>query len=534
MAVNMTLLKLYAQKGYNVLFSASHGVGKTAITKAVFDEVFGEMGKKWLYFSAATLDPWVDLVGVPHSGKTPDGQPLLELLRPQWVYEEIEGIFFDEINRAPDKVRNALMELIQFKSINGFKMSKLKSIWAAENPWDEESTYSVNKLDPAQKDRFQIQIELENKPDTVYFRGKYPVLGPKFLEWWTALSADNKKLVSPRRLEDAILVYQDGGDLKQVLPAATNVAALVEIINKEAILKQIQDVLALPADQLKARLTVDFVTKMHAHFSKVPMAQEKIYEHIPAEVVSSLKNKQIAKGIEKWQQEKAAARALAERVAQAKAAGKSAVSVQFETAPEWAVMRELLKKNSDHYPSQPDANYLAPWRTTMANYFSSVSAISGFVKKMDSEVALKIAQTLLAWHINLPFSHAGPSYKFSQKLSIHFVLNVHRRLGIDLTESQKTLLKKRMYATVEELRSDKTMSAYLPALNKVLPDGSKPVAVSQDVADTGATDAYVADAKKKAQATKGVKYKGSSSNIWSSAIQDALAEEDDEYGYDGK
>ena len=45
----------------NVLFVGKHGVGKTAMVKEAFDQ----HGLKWRYFSAATMDPWVDFVGVP-------------------------------------------------------------------------------------------------------------------------------------------------------------------------------------------------------------------------------------------------------------------------------------------------------------------------------------------------------------------------------------------------------------------------------------------------------------------------------------
>ena len=43
----------------------------------------------------------------------------------------------DEFSRAHKKVRNAVMELIQFKSINGRKFKNLKIVWAAINPDDD-------------------------------------------------------------------------------------------------------------------------------------------------------------------------------------------------------------------------------------------------------------------------------------------------------------------------------------------------------------------------------------------------------------
>ena len=145
---NINNLKRYLTLNFNVLFTGKHGVGKTSILSKTFEDE----GIKWKYFSAATMDPWTELVGIPENV---NGE--LEFIRPKSL-DEYDAIFFDELNRAPDKVLNAIMELIQFKSINGRKFPKLRVVWAAINPPDEEDTYKVNTLDPAQLDRFQVQI----------------------------------------------------------------------------------------------------------------------------------------------------------------------------------------------------------------------------------------------------------------------------------------------------------------------------------------------------------------------------------------
>ena len=64
--------------------------------------------------------------------KTDDnGNSYLDLVRPQeFQDDEVEAIFMDEFSRHK-KVRNAVMELIQFKSINGRKFKNLKIVWAA-------------------------------------------------------------------------------------------------------------------------------------------------------------------------------------------------------------------------------------------------------------------------------------------------------------------------------------------------------------------------------------------------------------------
>ncbi len=236
MILNEKALNLYAKNGINVLLSGRHGVGKTEIIKSVFNSVFGENSpekEKWVYFSASTMDPWVDFIGVPKAVKDASGNDVLELIRPARFHnDDVEAIFFDEFNRAPAKVRNAVMELIQFKSINGRKFKNLKVIWAAVNPFDEEGTYDVEQIDPAQLDRFEIQIAVPYKVDNSYMKKAHGAIATPFYEWWTALNADLKNKISPRRLDKAAHIYKIGGDLKDVLPVQANVADLLERIKK--------------------------------------------------------------------------------------------------------------------------------------------------------------------------------------------------------------------------------------------------------------------------------------------------------------
>jgi hypothetical protein len=259
----------------NVLFVGKHGVGKTAMVKEAFDQ----HGLKWRYFSAATMDPWVDFVGVPrekteqkipkefeiirelanvnreiaiqwvvnnwkldvsaaqtvvqHAVERKEGLTHLDIVRPHdFASGEIEALFFDEFNRAPKKVRNATMELIQFKSINGHKFPKLRFIWAAINPDDNELNYDVEKIDPATLDRFIIPVEVPYKPNVEWFRIKYGQrLADSAVQWWDELSDEEKNKVSPRRLQYALDVFVEKGDVRDVLPVSSNVSKLITVLN---------------------------------------------------------------------------------------------------------------------------------------------------------------------------------------------------------------------------------------------------------------------------------------------------------------
>ena len=238
--INKSRLKQYASLGYNVLFIGKHGVGKTATIKDVFTEMYGD---RWKYFSASTLDPWVDFVGIPKIVSDEHGDHL-KLIRPSFIEkDEIEAIFLDEFNRAPNKVINAVMELIQFKSINGHKLNNLKVIWAAINPEDEEDTYSVNHIDPAQFDRFQVHLNVPFKIDEEYFNTKYPSTASIFIQWWKDLPKDIQSSVSPRRLDYVAEAHMNGCRLEDFLPNNTNVVELHKMLKNLPFREQLKSVI---------------------------------------------------------------------------------------------------------------------------------------------------------------------------------------------------------------------------------------------------------------------------------------------------
>jgi len=215
----------WIKNNLNVLFIGKRGIGKTESVKEKFNEHFGD---KWLYFSAPTMDPWVDFVGVPKEIKDEStGEHYLDLVRPRMLAnDEVEAIFFDEYNRAKDKIRNAVMELIQFKSINGKKFKNLKIIWAAINP-DDDDSYDVEKLDPAQRDRFQIHVHMPYVVNHEFFFKKYGPIGRTICTWWEKQDEAVREEISPRRLSYVLDVFNAGGELSYVLPYTANIDELV-------------------------------------------------------------------------------------------------------------------------------------------------------------------------------------------------------------------------------------------------------------------------------------------------------------------
>jgi len=244
------ILKHAVDNGMNVLLKGTHGVGKTAMVQQCFEGA----GLKWKYYSASTMDPWVDFIGVPKE-KTENGVTYLDLVRPRdLAADEVEAIFFDELNRAHKKIRNAVMELIQFKSINGKKFKNLKIVWAAINPDDEEGTYDVEKLDPAQIDRFQVHLDIPNEPNAAWFKKTFGPQGERAVKWWLSREEKVKTYISPRRLEYALQMLNSGGDPRTVLDARANVSDFVSTMSKGDPLEVCNDLVKKTPEEVRRYL----------------------------------------------------------------------------------------------------------------------------------------------------------------------------------------------------------------------------------------------------------------------------------------
>lgn len=239
MSLSEAKLEFWAKNKFNVCLAGRHGVGKTGQVKSLFNRLYGELGVDWLYLSASTMDPWVDFIGVPKEKTAEDGTTYLGLVRPEvFARDQIKAIFLDEYNRAPKKIRNAVMELIQFGSINGHKFEQLQVVWTAINPPEEEEgiTYDVEEVDAAQLDRFHVYVEVPYAVSKAFFIKKYGKdTGSAAVEWWNSLNKESKDLVSPRRLDYAIDCYVKGGDVRDILDKKINSSELLFVLSEGSI-----------------------------------------------------------------------------------------------------------------------------------------------------------------------------------------------------------------------------------------------------------------------------------------------------------
>jgi hypothetical protein len=151
------LLKSFVTKGVNVslLFVGPMGVGKSQIVKQVSEE----LGIGLIDLRLAQMDPG-DMIGMPRvfEGKTIWAKPCW------WPEEGTKGILFlDELNRAPNDVRQAVFQLVLDGHLNTHKLPEGWRIVSAINP--ENGQYQVEALDQAMVRRFCV-IGLQPEVDT--------------------------------------------------------------------------------------------------------------------------------------------------------------------------------------------------------------------------------------------------------------------------------------------------------------------------------------------------------------------------------
>jgi hypothetical protein len=203
-------LKSYISAELNVIISGVHGVGKTAKLR----EACSQLGLNVKYYSAATLDPYTDLVGIPVPNQE---TKTVEYFRPHEI-DQAEVIFFDEINRADPKTLNTVMEIILDHSINGEPLPKLKTVIAAMNPVSED--YATDELDKALFDRFDVFLQADPEVDVAYFTGKFgDDIGRAAVEYWNEYHTGVVRAqanggrgnavpyISPRRMDKMVAAF---------------------------------------------------------------------------------------------------------------------------------------------------------------------------------------------------------------------------------------------------------------------------------------------------------------------------------------
>ena len=202
----------FTKATFNAMLVGDRGIGKSSIIASIFDK----LGMRYAIFNAATMDPYLDLVGLPYVDETPEGRVSRTAL-PQTLAQGVDAIFIDELNRASMPVQNALMQIILEGKVNDQVIPGLKLVWAAINPPQTGSkNYGVQNLNWALEGRFTI-YQLPNDVSEKYFLSRKDLtaaFGEKgineVISWWRdfqkkeEISADEKAYLDPRTLDNIL------------------------------------------------------------------------------------------------------------------------------------------------------------------------------------------------------------------------------------------------------------------------------------------------------------------------------------------
>jgi hypothetical protein len=250
MELTPELIKFALDENLNLLVESTSGTGKSTI-------ILEELKKhkiNFKYFSAALIDPFIELTGIPFSVKSNE-KTYIDYALPKGL-EDVEVFFIDEYNRAPKKTLQCLMELVQWKSINGRKLPKLKCVFAAINPYDADNEeYNVEYMDLAQADRFQLRVKMESKINFEFFEKKYgKKIATAACDYYNKLPKEiRSKVLTPRRVEYGLDVWLKGGSLRWVFPETeTNISSLEKQLADGSYVEQMQTTFQ-SRDEFKAK-----------------------------------------------------------------------------------------------------------------------------------------------------------------------------------------------------------------------------------------------------------------------------------------
>jgi hypothetical protein len=211
-------------------------VGKTGIAKTEsVDQACVRKNMDNITLHLSQLEP-ADFVGLPEKtgeGFTrncppnwlpikpwPKDKPLSEFQNNQgWIHPNGGVVFLDEMNRAPEDMRQACMQFLNTGRIHTYKLPDNYFVFAAMNPATAEGEYEVSELDEAGLNRI-VQIKFRPDPEETlgYLTNKYGasslILGwiksdknARSIDYGGDFEITDPKF-SPRMLENAVKMYE--------------------------------------------------------------------------------------------------------------------------------------------------------------------------------------------------------------------------------------------------------------------------------------------------------------------------------------
>jgi len=124
-------------------------------------------------------------------------------------------------------------------------------------------------------------VEVPYRPNADWFRGEYGQrVGDAAIQWWDDLGEEDKNRVSPRRLQYALDVYRERGDMRDVLPANINVSKLTTALNTGPITEKLE-ALMKSKDVAEARTFLNNENNYTAAMKFIPKSETLTAHFIP-------------------------------------------------------------------------------------------------------------------------------------------------------------------------------------------------------------------------------------------------------------
>lgn len=129
-----------------IILRGEAGIGKSWIVK----EACADLGFKCIDLRLAQMEPG-DLIGLPRTDS--ESKRTIWLAPEWWPSQGKVVIFFDELNRAPVDVRQAIFQVLTEYKMHTHTLPEDVYLVSAINPDDGKTSYQVEQFDPAMVNR---------------------------------------------------------------------------------------------------------------------------------------------------------------------------------------------------------------------------------------------------------------------------------------------------------------------------------------------------------------------------------------------
>lgn len=260
-------LAFWQAKGKNVLLVGLQGVGKTQIIRESLEKNEYKFGESAAYYSTHAGD----FVGDPSTAQV---------------------IVFDDLNDP--QAQKAAHEIISLKVWKGKPVTAF--VWAsytnhmkkvetklpdARGQYRERTDYEWVEAPELVHNLFEVVVEVPYKPDAQWFTDKFGKRATDaILQWWEELPEDLRYEVSPRKLCQALSMWEQRGDMRDVLPVTSNVSKLCQLLNTGPLTEKL-DSLAKSKNEAEARSFLANENNCQAALKYIPKTDEYMAFFLP-------------------------------------------------------------------------------------------------------------------------------------------------------------------------------------------------------------------------------------------------------------